>query len=191
MNQAQTERADVRPSRRMSAGGTALTAIGAVVVAIFAAMGFMQFVGQRTSPSPLVQGPGAGSPTTDSPGFGGIGRVLARAPQVIADEEIAVSASGAQMRGFTLPDDRPVQVIAEGVRHADKGFMVFLMSSSETDKFAKGEEFRHLASFEGLKVRSFEHSETVAAGSWTVVVQNSENLMNTMVVHLRIVVDPS
>lgn len=50
--------------------------------------------------------------------------------------------------------------------------------------------FEYVSGFQGLKVRSFSHSATLRAGAWTVVVMNSENILNTMVVRLRVVVDP-
>jgi hypothetical protein len=59
-------------------------------------------------------------------------------------EEIAVSAHGAQMRGFTLPTARSVQVVAEGKTNADKGFDVFVISSSELENFEKGQSFKQV-----------------------------------------------
>jgi hypothetical protein len=113
-----------------------------------------------------------------------------RSPQVVVDEEVAIGAGGSQMRGFTLPGERPIQVLAEGKSNADKGFTVYVMDATNYEAFAKKAPFRHVPSFEGLKVRSFTHSEALPPGSWCVVVQNSENIFNTMVVHLRIVSDP-
>jgi len=81
-------------------------------------------------------------------------------------------------------------VLTEGVKHTDKGYNVYLMQASEWDNFKGHKEFNHMPSFHGLKVRSFTYTDTVPAGAWMVVVQNSENILNTMVVHLKIVSDP-
>lgn len=118
-----------------------------------------------------------------------LARVVAR-PQVIVDEEVAIGAHGWQSRGFTLPSARPIQVIADGKTHADKGFTVYVMSSDELDHFRNRATFHHISELQGLKIRSFSQTARLAAGAWTVVVQNSENIINTMVVHLRVVSNP-
>jgi hypothetical protein len=109
---------------------------------------------------------------------------------VIVDEELAVDADGWQSRGFNLPSAHPIQVSADGLKHADKGFTVYVMEADQLDKFRNGDTFQHIPSLQGLKVRSYRETATLPAGSWIVVVRNSENILNTMVVHLRVVVDP-
>lgn len=83
-----------------------------------------------------------------------------------------------------------IQVSADGKTHADKGFTVYVMSADELDHFRSRATFHHISEFQGLKVRSFSHTATIPTGAWTVVVQNSENIINTMVVHLRVVSNP-
>lgn len=116
--------------------------------------------------------------------------VNVRTPQVVIDEEMAIDADGWQARGFSLPSPRPVQVTAQGIKHTDKGFRVFLMDSAQLKNFKEKNEFRHIPSFEGLKIRSYSHTGELPAGSWVAVVVNSENIINSMVVKLKIVVDP-
>jgi hypothetical protein len=113
-----------------------------------------------------------------------------RGPQVIVDEEVAVGADGWQARSFTVPSSRRVQVAAEGRTHTDKGFTVFVIPASDVEALRKGESVNHLQSFHCLKVRSCNNVGVVPSGSWTVVVKNSENIFNTMVVKLRVVADP-
>ena len=141
-----------------------------------------------SSPGGLAPGAGGGG------GAGGIGNLVGRAvrsPQVVANEEIAIPASGAQMRGFTLSSPAPVSVEVQGRKNTDKGFMVYVMPSDEWEKFKGGAgTFQQMSEFHGLDVRSFEHTGTLPAGSWAVVVQNSQNFMNTMVVQIRVVIDP-
>jgi hypothetical protein len=60
----------------------------------------------------------------------------------------------------------------------------------DLDNFRSHATFHHISALQGLKVRSFSQTATIPAGSWTVVVQNSENIFNTMVVHLRVVSNP-
>src|SRR5882672_6773291 len=50
--------------------------------------------------------------------------------RVIADEEIAVSAGQAQMRGFSVPEDLTgvrLTITVSGRKHTDKGFSVILL----------------------------------------------------------------
>jgi hypothetical protein len=117
--------------------------------------------------------------SADQPGLGDLVGRATRGAQVIVDEEVAVSAHGWQLRGFTLPSSRPIEVVAEGKTHTDKGFTLYVMASDQAESFKMREAFKHIASFEGLKVRSFGHTETLGAGYWTVVVQNSENVLNS------------
>jgi hypothetical protein len=134
------------------------------------------------------------SPSTPGAQRQGLGDMVAasiRSPDIVVDEEVAVGPEGSQARGFTIPSARPVEVVADGTKHADKGFTVYVIASNEWDNFKAGKTFAHIPSFDGLKVRSFKHTEVLPPGSWTVVVKNSENFLNTMVVHLRITVDPS
>lgn len=176
-----------RPARRMS---SLRKLIGVVVLA---AIGFVIFQSLRTlathSPnlSNSLQTP---TPYAPSPPRMPLRQVVAK-PQVIVDEELAVSAGGWQSRGFTLPSPRPVQVTTEGKKHTDKGFSLYVMNSSELDNFKQKTTFKHIPAFQGLKVRSSSNTATLSAGEWIVVVANSENIINTMVVHLRVVADPS
>jgi len=117
-------------------------------------------------------------------------RQMIAKPQIIVDEEVAVTASGWQSRSFTLNSPRPVQVVAEGKLHANKGFTLHVMDATGLDNLQQRTTFEYVSGFQGLKVRSFSHTATLGAGTWTVVVMNSENILNTMVVRLRVVVDP-
>jgi hypothetical protein len=169
-----------------------LNVVGAIVILAFAGFWSLQLMKGSASTGAGAGPTGAANTAgvTGSKGVVGALGAAIRGTQVVVDEEIAVDARGAQMRGVTMPSERPVQVQVEGKTHADKGFTVYVMALSEWDNFQNGKQFRQLPSFEGLKVRSFGHVETLPAGSWAVVVQNSENIFNTMVVHLKITIDP-
>lgn len=111
-------------------------------------------------------------------------------PQIVVDEEVAISAGGWQGRSFSISSPRPIQVVAEGKTHTDKGFSVYVMNSSEVKHFQQRAEFRHIEALQGLKVRALSRVATLAPGAWTVIVANTENIINGMVVRLRIVADP-
>jgi hypothetical protein len=116
---------------------------------------------------------------------------VAPKPSTLVDEEIAVSTSRPQVRAFTLAASGRVEVRADGVKDTGKGFMLYVMPAEEVANFSQSKDFTHIREYEGKKVASFSHTGTLKAGSWAVVVQNSENLLRTMVVHLQIVRDPA
>jgi hypothetical protein len=115
--------------------------------------------------------------------FGG-----AQGDQVVADENLTVAAHSWRGPGFTLPSPRPVHIVIEGKEHTEKGFRLYVMTAEELAKFEKRQTFKDAPSFEGLKVHSLDKTDTLPAGSWCVVVYNSENIARAMVVHLRVVV---
>ncbi len=176
-----------KPAQRMS---SLRKVIG---VGVLAAIGFVVFQSLRTS---ATHSPNLSDSLHTSapyaPSAPGVPlRQVVTNPQVIIDEELAVSAGGWQSRSFTLPSPRPIQVATEGKKHTDKGFSLYVMNSSELQHFKQKTTFRHIPALQGLKVRSFSNTATLPAGEWAVVVANSENIINTMVVHLRVVADPS
>jgi hypothetical protein len=169
------------PPRRQGVSGcvVALAVVGGLTVIVGGAgLLFVVLRGASTS--------AAGG----APGQGGL-RGMIRSSQVIVDEEVAVSAGGWQLRGFDLHDRQPVQVTAEGRSNADKGFMLYVMDSANCAKFSSKQPFQDFVSFHGLKIRTFSGTDILAPGGYCAVVQNSENIFNTMVVHVRVVADPS
>ncbi|HEY0480500.1 MAG TPA: hypothetical protein VGD37_23450 [Kofleriaceae bacterium] len=165
--------------------------IGVVVLAAIGLAIFQSLLRTSTTHSPNLSD-SLQTSTPDAPGLPRISpRQILAQPQVIVDEELAVSAGGWQSRGFTLPSPRPIQVTTEGRKNSDKGFSLYVMNSSELDNFKQKTRFMHVPAFQGLKVRSFSNTATLPAGEWTVVVANSENILKTMVVHLRVVANPN
>jgi hypothetical protein len=108
--------------------------------------------------------------------------------QVVADENVTVAAHAWRGPGFTLPSSRTVHMVIDGKDHTEKGFRLYVMTSDELTKFEKHQTFKDVPAFEGLKVHSLDKTDTLPAGSWCVVVYNSENTARAMVVHVRIVV---
>ncbi len=134
---------------------------------------------------------GQATSTIDDLGLGDLLQGTVRVPQVVANEDLTVAAHGWRGPGFTLPSPRSVQIVADGKKHTDKGFRVYVMAPDELANFEKRKPFKDVPSFEGLKVHSLDKTDTLPAGSWCVVVHNSENLLQAMVVHLRVVVGPT
>jgi hypothetical protein len=112
----------------------------------------------------------------------------AKEDQIVTDENITVAAHSWRGPGFTLPSARTVHIVVEGKDHSEKGFRLYVMTAEELAKFEKHQAFKDAPSFEGLKVHSLDKTDTLPAGSWCIVVYNSENIARPMVVHVRVVV---
>lgn len=115
---------------------------------------------------------------------------IVRRQEVVIDEEVAIPQGSAQSRTFTLRAPRSVRVSAEGRKHSDKGFSLYVIPENQWEAFKLGGQFQQLDAFHGLKVRQISRTSAVPAGRWTVVVHNSENMMRTAIVRVRVVIDP-
>ncbi|MGD0678495.1 MAG: hypothetical protein ABSC94_24065 [Polyangiaceae bacterium] len=137
-----------------------------------------------------------GTPRSGSPDSAGAPParfgLFVSSPQVLVDEDVVLGAAESQIRGLTLSEAHSIQVVAEGKAPADRSFSLYVMTASEYgDHFSKKKPFQHVGSFDGNKVRSFAHTETLPGGTWYVVLQNSEGGVRPTVVHLKVVSDPS
>lgn len=115
---------------------------------------------------------------------------LLRDTQVLVDETTAVSAGGLHSYTFSLPSSRPVRVVVEGVRETAKGFDVRMVRPEELEKVQAGLDFRHIPDLSGLKVQSMDKTARLSPGQWALVVSNTQNIMNTMQVRVRVIADP-
>lgn len=138
----------------------------------------------QDSPSAQQPAEGPGSPPQPRPA------AAPPAPQVLVDEDIAVSASHAQMRPLVLKVAGPVSVSVEGKDNTAKGFNVFVMSDLEWVNLQSKRDFSYIPTLSAKQTRSFRNTAKVDAGSWAVVVQNSENILRAMTVHLTVTVNP-
>ncbi len=120
----------------------------------------------------------------------GLAGVAPAAPQHMIDEEQVIAAATFHARTIKIAVAAPVQLVVQGLRYADKGFMVYVMSPEDFAHFQRREPFHYFEALYGLKIRSFTQTATLPAGDWVFVVHNSENLIRSMVVRVRIVVDP-
>lgn len=110
--------------------------------------------------------------------------------QVVADEELAISSKGSQMRGFKLTGNATLQLEVKGVKNTDKGFDVYLMTAAEYAKFAAGKEFKHFPAFQGLKITGATNTANIPAGEYAIVIHNKYNLLKGMIVRLKATINP-
>lgn len=157
--------------------------IGVILVAgsvLLERQGFFRFGKSRDSTAPYEGGDTARRSPLD----------VLRSEQVVVDETAAVSAGGRAIYRVTLPSDRPVRVIVEGVQSTANGFSVYCVGVEEVKKMTSGERFSYYPALTSQKVQKFDHTSRLPAGEHAVVVSNSENWFFTMQVRIRIVVDP-
>lgn len=171
-----------QPQSGVSIGRIVLGVVLGIVIVISVGYVWISFGGTSSRSSSSSSSLGGSVP--EAP------KLSLRNPQIITDEDLVVSAGGSQMRGFSIPSSRPVKVAVDGKQDTAKGFNVYVMKDSEWTNFKAHEEFRYVPVLSSPKTRSFSNTADLPTGSWCVVVQNSENIINDMTVHVKVIVDP-
>ena len=111
-------------------------------------------------------------------------------PADVANEEWVLDTDGEHDVTFTLNAPTTVSIDVSPVRDADKG-VSFQLVQADSVRACLGETNGtcfHVPAFSRQAVRSFNHSDVVSAGRWTFYVKNTENLINTAIVHVHVVV---
>lgn len=111
-----------------------------------------------------------------------------RQPVNMLDEQWVLETDGWKYYSFTLPDPMLVRVDMEPVQDADKGVTLRLVPAEDADACSGRTRgaCRSLGAFDGLGVRTFSHADTIADGRWSLIVGNTENIMNAATVHVRL-----
>jgi hypothetical protein len=105
------------------------------------------------------------------------------------NEEWVLTTGASHSYSFTLTGPAVVGVEMVPVKHADNGVTLRLVAAEDFDACSgrtRG-SCRSLGAFDGFKVRSFNHTDTIPAGRWTFFASNTENIINSATVHVRIV----
>ena len=157
---------------------------GLIALVAVSALGFFLLGGVEGISAKLGKLSGRGADGTASPAD------VMRSPQVVCDETLTIGSGGSQGRGFELPSARPVQVEITGIRDTAKGFSVFCIDPADFERFSAGQKVPVLAAFRGQQVSSMKETHRMAAGRYMIVVNNSQNILNSLQVKLRITVDP-
>jgi hypothetical protein len=179
---AEPPRVTDSPKKFLDVKANLRSLIGAVILAIFVWGGYSLFVATNSDSLPNP----AGRPRTISEV---VGRAV-RPPQVLVDEDWVIDAGGLRFVTATLPDARPVSVTYEGGRDSGKGFSVYRVNADQLALLKSRKSFSYDPQFSREKVKSFKFSGTVPQGATAFVVVNSENLLKSMSVRVRIVIDP-
>ena len=106
------------------------------------------------------------------------------------DEELVVDVGRIQSRMFTVPSTGPVKVTVKGKQDSEKGFDVWVLSTSDLALLRSGEPFMTLSSFSSKKTRSLTNTDTISSGEWHVAIGNSQNLFDSITVSVQVILDP-
>jgi len=108
----------------------------------------------------------------------------------LADDDVVVKPKHAQF--YTLTGPGTLHIAIYGRKHADKGFWVLAKSGQkEAVELQVTTNIKGRGMVEGEKARSFTRDITVPVGPYVVAIVNSENLVEAITVHVRLVMDPA
>ncbi len=113
------------------------------------------------------------------------------APQPLCNDEWSIKPGASEAQLFTLNTEADVLVHIRRVKHADKGFTVHVVPGKLYEEWKAGHATKKaLNDASSEKATSYRHTTKLAPGRWAIVVVNSENMLERMIVHARIVVNP-
>jgi hypothetical protein len=113
--------------------------------------------------------------------------------QELVNEEWVLPTRDVHRLSFTLSRDVPVHIEMTPVKHVEKGVTLRVIPPEDLDACMGRSQgsCRSLGSFDGFRVRTFSHTDTIPAGRWMFFVANTENILRTATVHVRVVVNAS
>lgn len=112
-------------------------------------------------------------------------------PKTLVDDEWVISAGASQGKVVTVTGAKPLKVVVEGLQDTKKGFTVRVLPETVWNDFiAKKLTKKGLADYEhGVQVM-YRKTHKLEAGNWAVVVENSENMLKSMSVRVKMIIDP-
>lgn len=111
--------------------------------------------------------------------------------KTVLNQQIVVGAGGWQAHPFLVKDHNcSVNVRVVGVRDTGKGFTVHVMPGGEVEKYKAHQEAHEIPTLSGLDVMAYDLSEDLSAGGYSVLVANTNNIINSMVVNVTVTTSP-
>lgn len=102
-----------------------------------------------------------------------------------------MSAGSLRTIEVTLRRGANVRVEVTGKKHVGKGFQVYrVVGADQIANLMKRKKFKHDPRFHGLKVSKFRTEHEVSRGRMAFAVVNSENLLDPIVVRVKITANP-
>jgi len=116
--------------------------------------------------------------------------VPALADQDMVNADWVIPAGDIRSTSFSMSVPGVVHVDMTPVKDAGKGVTLRLVPSDDADACAGRAQgqCRSRPGFDAFKVGSFSHVESVPAGTWTLYVANTENILKSATVHVHLVV---
>lgn len=117
---------------------------------------------------------------------------LARAEEVVVNDEWSIRPKSMQSQSFTLKKATSVEISITPVKHADKGVSVHVVPGALWDEYKAGHAtLKAVQDANTERARSVQHVVVLKAGTWVLAVENSENLLEHAIVRAKITVDPA
>ena len=105
----------------------------------------------------------------------------------VVDSQWVIASGSAQWESFKLAAPTEVSASVNGVQDTAKGFRVRLVNAEDARSCGvAGGTCRELSSWRQPRTTGFTHTETVPAGEWAFLVENSENLLKRMTVQVKL-----
>jgi hypothetical protein len=111
--------------------------------------------------------------------------------KTLVNDEWVIKPNAIQGRVITLGGDKPLKVIVEGLQDTKKGFTVRILPEKIwNDYVAKKVTAKGLDDYiHGVQV-VYRKTHKLEKGNWAVVVENTQNMLKSMSVRVKMIVDP-
>lgn len=112
-------------------------------------------------------------------------------PKTLVNDEWVIKPGVTKGEVISLGGDKPLRVIVEGLQDAKKGFTVRVLPEKVwNDYVAKKVTAKGLTDYvHGVQVM-YRKTHKLEKGNWAVVVENSENMLKSISVRVKMIVDP-
>jgi hypothetical protein len=111
--------------------------------------------------------------------------------RTLLNQQIVVGAGGWQSHPFSVKDQNcSINVRVSGVRDTGKGFSVHVLPGDEAQNYKANRPFKEIPTLSGLDVTSLDLSEELPTGGYSVLVANTNNIFNSMVVNVTVTSAP-
>jgi hypothetical protein len=109
---------------------------------------------------------------------------------VVIDQDASVPTNSPQSFPFTIKEAGNVMLQVTGSQNTAKGYTVMVIDSKSAQLLAAGKKSIGLPEFYSASDLSVKKTYTLQPGDYVLKIVNSKNLMKTMVVHIKLTLNP-
>lgn len=105
--------------------------------------------------------------------------------KTVVDAEWIIKAHEARSEVFTIKQQAILQADIKGTKNADKGFRVRVINAEDvTSCRVKGGTCRELPAWKQEAMKAFTKMDKIPPGKWALLVENDQNIVKSMIVHV-------